>query len=60
MPYFLSFQSLLIKVVVGHSDHEQILRMVGLVPGDYEFTLNVTDAQGKHGTDTARVTVKQG
>ncbi|XP_030830499.1 dyslexia-associated protein KIAA0319-like protein isoform X3 [Strongylocentrotus purpuratus] len=52
-----STQSPAAGVVVGNSNHEPILRVVDLVPGQYKFTLNVTDAKGAFGTDTTIITV---
>ncbi|XP_041468702.1 dyslexia-associated protein KIAA0319-like protein [Lytechinus variegatus] len=54
-----SNQSPAAGVVVGNSNHEPILRMVDLVPGQYKFTLNVSDAKGAYGTDTTVITVKE-
>ena len=46
--------------MVGSSDHEPFLMLSNLINGTYNFTLMVTNSNGKINTDNVTVTVKEG
>ena len=46
--------------MVGSSDHEPFLMLSNLINGTYNFTLMVTNSNGKINTDNVTVTIKEG
>jgi dyslexia-associated protein KIAA0319-like protein len=48
---------LAIGTIIGNSDHESVLMLTSVVPGRYQFTLTVWDAQGLSSSDSCSIIV---
>ena len=46
--------------MVGGSDREPFLMLSNLINGTYNFTLMITNSNGKINTDNVTVTIKEG